>query len=107
MDEGREAAYRPEVRTKPPWNRFRIRRASGSMRKLPYPRIEAEMLGTYIAVMPVRYLEAECARPFAMWVSFMEPHSPRWRFSAGRREAAAARGALMCAPRRPRKRPEF
>ena len=34
------------------------------------------MLGTYIADRAVAYLEQNTARPFAMWVSFMEPHSP-------------------------------
>lgn len=67
----------PEVRTKPPWRPFqdpaRIWLNAG---KLPYPRIEAEMLGTYIADSAVRYLEQNAGKPFAMWVSFMEPHSP-------------------------------
>ena len=59
-----------------------VEAVSGSARiwlnaeKLPYPRIEAEMLGTYIADRAVGYLEENAAKPFAMWVSFMEPHSP-------------------------------
>jgi arylsulfatase A-like enzyme len=67
----------PAVHTKPAWKPFqdpaRIWLNAG---KLPYPRIEAEMLGTYIADSAVRHLEQNAAKPFAMWVSFMEPHSP-------------------------------
>ena len=67
----------PEVRTKPPWKPFQDpARIWLNADKLPYPRIEAEMLGTYIADSAVRYLEQNAAKPFAMWVSFMEPHSP-------------------------------
>jgi choline-sulfatase len=66
-----------EVRTKPPWKPFQDpARIWLNAEKLPYPRIEAEMLGTYIADNAVRYLEENAAKPFAMWVSFMEPHSP-------------------------------
>ena len=67
----------PEVRTKPPWKPFQDpARIWLNAEKLPYPRIEAEMLGTYIADNAVRYLEQNAAKPFAMWVSFMEQHSP-------------------------------
>lgn len=65
------------VRTKPPWKPFQDpARIWLNAEKLPYPRIEAEMLGTYIADSAVRYLEQNAAKPFALWVSFMEPHSP-------------------------------
>ena len=77
MKEVKPQPIPPEVRTKPPWKPFqdpaRIWLNAG---KLPYPRIEAEMLGTYIADSAVRYLEQNAGKPFAMWVSFMEPHSP-------------------------------
>jgi choline-sulfatase len=67
----------PEVRTKPPWKPFQDpARIWLNAEKLPYPRIEADMLGTYIADSAVRYLEQNASKPFAMWVSFMEPHSP-------------------------------
>jgi choline-sulfatase len=67
----------PEVPTKPPWKPFQDpARIWLNAEKLPYPRIEAEMLGTYIANSAVQYLEQNAAKPFAMWVSFMEPHSP-------------------------------
>jgi choline-sulfatase len=67
----------PGTRTKPPWKPFQDpARIWLNAEKLPYPRTEAEMLGTYIANSAVQYLEENAARPFAMWVSFMEPHSP-------------------------------
>jgi len=66
-----------EMRTKPPWKPFQDpARIWLNAEKLPYPRIEAEMLGTYIANSAVRYMQENAAKPFAMWVSFMEPHSP-------------------------------
>ncbi len=77
MKDVKPRAIPPEVRTKPPWKPFQDpARIWLNAEKLPYPRIEAEMLGTYIADSAVRYLEQNAARPFAMWVSFMEPHSP-------------------------------
>jgi choline-sulfatase len=67
----------PEARTKPPWKPFQDpARIWLNAERLPYPRIEAEMLGTYIAERAAHYLEQNAERPFAMWVSFMEPHSP-------------------------------
>jgi choline-sulfatase len=66
-----------DTRAKPPWKPFQDpARIWLNAEKLPYPRIEAEMLGTYIAKRAVQHLEENAARPFAMWVSFMEPHSP-------------------------------
>ena len=53
----------PEVRTKPPWKPFQDpARIWLNAEKLPYPRIEAEMLGTYIADSAVRYLEQNAAQ---------------------------------------------
>jgi choline-sulfatase len=43
---------------------------------LPYPRRDAEMKGTWIARQAMRYLEENREKPFALWVSLMEPHSP-------------------------------
>ncbi len=66
-----------DTRAKPAWKPFQDpARIWLNAEKLPYPRVEAEMLGTYIAESAVRYLEQNAARPFALWVSFMEPHSP-------------------------------
>ncbi len=43
---------------------------------LPYPAAYEEMKGAYIARQAERFLEDNRDRPFALWVSFMEPHSP-------------------------------
>ena len=67
----------PEIRTKPQWRPFQDpARIWLNADKLPYPRIEAEMLGSFVAKSAVQYLEQNASKPFALWVSFMEPHSP-------------------------------
>lgn len=43
---------------------------------LPFARPDAEMKGTYIANQAIRFLEEHREKPFALWVSLMEPHSP-------------------------------
>ncbi len=43
---------------------------------LPFPRYYDGMKGTWIANQACQYLEQKRDRPFALWVSFMEPHSP-------------------------------
>lgn len=43
---------------------------------LPYPCVEAEMKGTFLARRAVEYLEQNRHETFALWVSFQEPHSP-------------------------------
>jgi choline-sulfatase len=73
----RPAPIPPEIRTKPAWRPFKDpARIWLNADKLPYARIEAEMLGTYIANSATQYLEQNASKPFALWVSFMEPHSP-------------------------------
>ena len=49
------------------------------------------MKGSYLADRAIGYLDRDDERPFALWVSFMEPHSPfdfpleyREPFRAGR-----------------------
>ncbi|HUS07062.1 MAG TPA: sulfatase-like hydrolase/transferase [Bryobacteraceae bacterium] len=43
---------------------------------LPYPRICEEMRSAFLMRNAFEYLEAHQAKPFAMWLSFQEPHSP-------------------------------
>jgi len=43
---------------------------------LPYPRRDAEMLSTYAVHRAGQFLEAHAGRPFALWLSLVEPHSP-------------------------------
>jgi choline-sulfatase len=66
------------IPTKPlPWRPFRDpSRIWLNADKLPYPCHEAHMKGTYLADQAIHYLEQNTAGPFALWVSFHEPHSP-------------------------------
>jgi choline-sulfatase len=43
---------------------------------LPYPRYEEDMLASHQVRQAERFLEEKRSKPFALWVSFMEPHSP-------------------------------
>ena len=43
---------------------------------LPFARSDDQMRGTYIARQSIEYLEANGEKPFALWTSFQEPHSP-------------------------------
>ena len=82
----------PEILTKPVWRPFKDpARIWLNADKLPYPRYKEEMKSTYLARQAARYLEENRDKPFALWVSFQEPHSPfdfpvesRARFDAGR-----------------------
>ena len=67
------------IDTKPPWRPFQEpARIWLNADKLPFPRYYEDMKGTYIARQAARYLEDRKreGRAFALWVSFMEPHSP-------------------------------
>ncbi len=67
----------PEIKTKPPWRPFKDpARIWLNADKLPFPRYDEEMRGTYIARRAARFLEEHQGGPFALWVSFQEPHSP-------------------------------
>ncbi|HEV3198854.1 MAG TPA: sulfatase-like hydrolase/transferase, partial [Bryobacteraceae bacterium] len=68
-----------EIRTKPPWRPFQDpARTWLNAEKLPYPRYYEDMKGTFIAHRAEQYLEERKrdGQAFALWVSFMEPHSP-------------------------------
>ncbi len=66
-----------DVRTKPPWRPFKDpARIWLNADKLPYPRFDPDMRGTYIANQSIEYLEQRRGQPFALWTSFQEPHSP-------------------------------
>ncbi|MGH9630209.1 MAG: sulfatase family protein, partial [Bryobacteraceae bacterium] len=43
---------------------------------LPYPCAYKDMRGTFLARQAVQYLDENKDKPFALWVSFQEPHSP-------------------------------
>ncbi|MBS1876131.1 MAG: sulfatase-like hydrolase/transferase [Acidobacteria bacterium] len=66
-----------EVRTKPAWRPFRDpARIWLNADKLPYPRAYAQMKGTWVAQQAAAFLAEHRSDPFALWVSFTEPHSP-------------------------------
>jgi choline-sulfatase len=66
-----------EIRAKPPWRPFADpARVWLNADKLPYPRFDADMRGTFLVKQACRYLEENRDRRFALWVSFQEPHSP-------------------------------
>ncbi|MCA2963905.1 MAG: sulfatase [Acidobacteriota bacterium] len=65
------------VATKPPWKPFRDpARIWLNGEKLPYPRYYDEMRGTFTARQATRWMEEHREEPFALWVSFPDPHSP-------------------------------
>lgn len=67
----------PEIRTKPRWQPFKDpARIWLNGDKLPYPRYEEEMKANYQVKLAERFLEDHKEKPFALWVSFHEPHSP-------------------------------
>ena len=65
------------VATKPPWHPFKDpARIWLNADELPYPRYEQDMRSLYQLHLAEQFLEAHREQPFAMWLSFMEPHSP-------------------------------
>jgi choline-sulfatase len=65
------------VATKPPWRPFKDpARIWLNADKLPYPRYESDMRSLYQFGLAEKFLEEHRTQPFALWVSFMEPHSP-------------------------------
>jgi choline-sulfatase len=45
---------------------------------LPYAAADEEMFGTFLATRAARYLAGDRGRPFFLYVSFYETHSPFW-----------------------------
>lgn len=65
------------IPTKPPWRPFRDpARIWLNAEKLPFPRYDQDMRSSYVARRACQFLEENRNRPFALWVSFQEPHSP-------------------------------
>jgi choline-sulfatase len=67
-----------EIRTKPAqWRPFQDpARIWLNADKLPFARYDEEMRGTFIGRKAIQYLEQNRDKPFALWTSFQEPHSP-------------------------------
>jgi choline-sulfatase len=65
------------IRTKPVWRPFKDHaRIWLNSEKLPYPRFDADMRSTFQTRLVEQFLEQKRDTPFALWVSFTEPHSP-------------------------------
>ncbi len=65
------------IPVKPPWRPFRDpARIWLNAEKLPYPRHHADMRGAFVARWGLDYLNEHKNQPFALWLSFNEPHSP-------------------------------
>ncbi len=68
----------PEAtRVKPPWKPFHDpARIWLNADKLPYGCHDEDMRASFQVRQATRYLEQRHDEPFALWVSFLEPHSP-------------------------------
>jgi choline-sulfatase len=68
----------PNTATKPAqWRPFRDpARIWLNAEDLPFARHDEDMLGTFTANQAIHYLEQSRDKPFALWTSFREPHSP-------------------------------
>lgn len=65
------------VATKPPWHPFKDpARIWLNADRLPYPRLERDMRSLYQLQLAEEFMEAHRTKPFALWLSFLEPHSP-------------------------------
>lgn len=80
-------AWQQQVRPQPvdpsipvqalPWRPFKTpARQWLNAATAPYPRFDADMRGTFLAREAMRFMEENRERPFALWVSLFEPHSP-------------------------------
>ena len=62
---------------KPPWKPLQDpARIWLNADKLPYPRYDADMRASFQVNQVERFLTEHKDQPFALWVSFLEPHSP-------------------------------
>lgn len=66
-----------DIAVQPPWRPFRDPASVWlNAEKRPYPRYDDDMPGTFLARKACEYLQEHRDGPFALWVSFHEPHSP-------------------------------
>ncbi len=76
----KEVIARPlpaDTPVKPPWKPLKDpARIWLNADKLPYPRYEADMRASFQLSQAERFLQEHKDQPFALWVSFLEPHSP-------------------------------
>ncbi len=66
-----------DLKAKPKWQPFKDpSRIWLNADKLPFPRYYEDMRGTFTLRQAQQFLKTERPNPFALWVSFPEPHSP-------------------------------
>jgi arylsulfatase A-like enzyme len=66
-----------DIAVKPPWRPFKDpARVWLNAEKRPYPRFDGEMRSDYCVRQALDWLGANQSKPFAVWVSLQEPHSP-------------------------------
>ncbi len=66
-----------DIATKPPWRPFKDpARIWLNAEKLPYPRYDGQMRSDYTVSQALKFLDENKSKPFALWVSLQEPHSP-------------------------------
>ena len=71
------AAVDPSIPVKPPWKPFRDpARIWLNADGLPYPRHAGDMEDDFLVRRARRFIAEHAGTPFALWVSFHEPHSP-------------------------------
>ena len=77
MAKVKPAALPESIQTKPRWQPFRDpARIWLNAEKLPYPRREEEMKAAHQLRLADEFLAGHKDQPFALWLSFHEPHSP-------------------------------
>ena len=77
LKDTKPAAVPEGIRTKPPWHPFKDpARIWLNAEELPYPRMLPDMRSTYQIGKAFQFLDANRTKPFALWISLMEPHSP-------------------------------
>ncbi|MDZ7639987.1 MAG: sulfatase-like hydrolase/transferase [Bryobacterales bacterium] len=75
--ETKPKAIPPGVPGRGPWQPFRVpAREWLNARAEPFARLDFDMKASYQTRLVREYLQAHQAEPFALWVSFHEPHSP-------------------------------
>ena len=66
-----------DIRVKPKWRPFQDPASIWlDSDKLPFPRTYEQMESTWVVQQATNYLREHKDDPFALWVSFREPHSP-------------------------------
>lgn len=80
------------IATKPPWRPFKDPAQIWlNAEKLPYPRYDGQMRSDYTVSQALKFLDENKSKPFALWVSLQEPHSP-FDFPVEDRDRFAAAG---------------